>query len=95
MLARGAIVAVAYLTMFGLVTVLLLAAVGLAITFGVMSIGAATGAVAQTTSIVSDSVASRLTDAAFLRDMSFDRVLDQTAYRPGDGSSRWPCKTPV
>ncbi len=62
---------------------------GLAITFGVMSIGAATGAVAQTTSIVSDSVASRLTDAAFLRDMSFDRVLDQTAYRPGDGPSRW------
>jgi hypothetical protein len=62
---------------------------GLAITFGVMTVGAASGAAAQMAPAVRDSVASRLADAAFLRDLPFDRVLDQTAFQPGDGPSRW------
>ena len=62
---------------------------GLAITFGVMTVGAPCGAAAQTAPAVPDSVATRLADAAFLRDLPFDRVLDQTAYQPGDGPSRW------
>jgi hypothetical protein len=62
---------------------------GLAITFGVMTVGAASGAVAQTAPAVLDSAASHLADAAFLRALPFDHILDQTAYQPKDGPGRW------
>jgi hypothetical protein len=62
---------------------------GLAITFSVTVIGAASGAAAQTAPAVLDSAASRLAEAAFLRALPLDRLLDQTAYQPAEGPARW------